>query len=193
MGRAADLIFGGWQLSNIFLWQSGTFLTAYVPNGFIDPSGTGSGWYLGGASQRPDVTGNPNSGSHDRNHWFNNNAFSCPGQTGYASVAPDPNTGVTPCDVGVGSAPIGRFGTESVGDLIGPGTVSLSSGLSKLFRITEGVSLRAEATFTNVLNHTNLADPILDVTQADFGKITASRGSDFGGNRTGQVSLKIEF
>ena len=91
------------------------------------------------------------------------------------------------------AAPIGRFGTETVGALVGPGTVSLSSGLAKAFRITEGVSLRAEATFTNVLNHTNLADPILDVTQSDFGKITSSRGSDFGGNRTGQISLKLIF
>ena len=185
MNRFADLAFGGWQLSNIFLYQSGTFLTAFIPNGFIDPSGTGSGVALGGASQRPDVTGNPNSGSHNRNHWFNNNAFSCPGQTGYASIAT--------CNVGVGSAPIGRFGNESVGDLVGPGTVSLSTGLSKSFTIVEGVRLRAEGTFTNVLNHTNLADPQLDVTQASFGQITQARGSDFGGNRTGQLSLKLEF
>lgn len=185
MNRFADLAFGGWQMSNIFLYQSGTFLTAFIPNGFIDPSGTGSGVALGGASQRPDVTGNPNSGSHNRNHWFNNNAFSCPGQTGYASIAT--------CNVGVGSAPIGRFGNESVGDLVGPGTVSLSTGLSKSFTIVEGVRLRAEGTFTNVLNHTNLADPQLDVTQASFGQITQARGSDFGGNRTGQLSLKLEF
>jgi hypothetical protein len=185
MNRFADMAFGGWQVSNILLLQSGTFLTAFLPNGFIDPSGTGSGWYLGGASQRPDITGNPNSGPHNRNQWFNVNAFACPGQTGFASIAT--------CNVGVGSAPIGRFGTESVGDLIGPGTVSLSSGLSKSFAIVEGVSLRVEATFTNILNHTNLADPQLDITQPSFGQITSARGSDFGGGRTGQLSLKLEF
>lgn len=97
------------------------------------------------------------------------------------------------CTVGVGSAPIGRFGTESVGDLVGPGTVSLSSGLSKSVTIFENVRLRGEATFTNVLNHTNLADPQLDISQANFGQITQARGSDFGGNRTGQLSLRIEF
>ncbi len=95
--------------------------------------------------------------------------------------------------MGVGSAPIGRFGTEHVGDLVGPGTVSLSSGLSKTVVITESIHLRFESTFTNVLNHTNLADPQLDVTQANFGQITQARGSDFGGNRTGQLSLKLEF
>jgi len=193
MSRVANGFVGGWQLSNILLLQTGTYLTAIIPAGLIDPSGTGSGTYLGGAAQRPDIHGNPNSGRHNRNQWFNNNAFSCPGQLGYASVAPSPVTGVTPCTVGVGSAPIGRFGTESVGDLVGPGTISLSTGLSKTFSFSERVRLRAEGSFTNVLNHTNLADPQLDITQASFGQITQARGSDFGGNRTGQLSLKLEF
>ncbi len=192
MNRGADLLVGGWQLSNILLLQSGTFLTATLPNYDIDPSGTGSG-PIGGASQRPDRVANGNSKAHNRNQWFNNAAFACPGQVGYASLAPTAGTGQTPCTVGVGTLPIGRFGTESVGDLTGPGTVSLSSGLSKSFAIAEGFRLRAEGTFTNVLNHTNLADPQLDISQSNFGQITQSRGSDFGGNRTGQMSLSLEF
>ena len=194
MNRFADVAVGGWQLSNILLLQSGTFLTATFPAGFIDPSGTGSGTYVGGAAQRPDRVANGHSSAHDRNHWFNNNAFACPGQVGYASLAPTSANGdVTPCTVGVGSAPIGRFGTESVGDLTGPGTVNLSSGLSKSFALVEGIRLRAEGTFTNVLNHTNLADPSTDLSRPNFGQITQSRGSDFGGNRTGQLSLRLEF
>ncbi len=192
MNRFADIAVGGWQLSNIFLMQSGTFLTAYLPNYDIDPSGTGSGPF-GGANQRPDRNGNGNAGPHTRSAFWNQNAFSCPGQTGYASLAPSAATGVTPCDVGVGSLPIGRFGTESQGDLTGPRSVTLSSGVSKSITIVEGVRLRGEATFTNVLNHTNLADPKTDISQSSFGQITQSRGSDFGGNRTGQLSLKLEF
>ena len=190
--RLTDLAIGGWQISNIFLWQSGTFITAALPGYDIDPSGTGSG-PIGGAAQRPDRVANGNTSHHSRNQWFNPNAFACPGQTGYASLYPSASTGVTPCTVGVGTAPIGRFGTESIGDLTGPGTVSLSSGVSKSITIVEGVRLRGEATFTNVLNHTNLADPVTDISQANFGQITQARGSDFGGNRTGQLSLKLEF
>lgn len=194
MGRLADLAVGGWQISNIFLVQSGTFLTAYLPNGQIDPSGTGSGTAVGGAAQRVDRVANAHSSAHDRNHWFNNNAFACPGQTGYSSLAPTAATGgVSPCTVGVGSAPIGRYGTESVGDLLGPGSISLSSGLSKSFALSERIRLRAEGTFTNILNHTNLADPQTDISQSNFGQITQARGSDFGGNRTGQLSLRLEF
>ena len=185
MNAAADALVGGWQISNIFLVQSGPFLTAFFPAGSIDPSGTNSGTYVGGANQRPDRIANANSGSRTRDHYFNTAAFACPGSI-------DPSS-ISTCNVGVGSLPIGRFGTESVGDLLGPGTVNLSTGASKTFRIRESVHLRAEGTFTNVLNHTNLADPILDLTSGTFGKITQSRGSDFGGNRTGQVSLRVEF
>ena len=89
--------------------------------------------------------------------------------------------------------PIGRFGNAQIGSIVGPGTVNLSSGLSKVFPITEQVHFRLEGTFTNVLNHTNLNDPSLDITNGNFGRITSARGSDFAGSRTGQVSARIDF
>ena len=188
MGRLPDAAVGGWQMSGVFLFQTGPFLTPYIPSGTADPSGTGSST-LFFRQQRPDRTGSGNSPTHSRNGWFNNAAFSCPGSTGFDGLQ---NGG---CIVGSSAAapPIGRFGTSSIGDVVGPGTVSLSAGLSKSFLIVEGVHLRAEGTFTNILNHTNLADPVLDTTSPSFGTITQARGSDFGGNRTGQVSMKLEF
>ncbi len=192
MGRAADLVVGGWQVSNIFLMQSGPFITGFISGSNTDSSGTGSGT-LFFRQQRPDRVANGSASHRTRAQWFNPNAFACPGSTGFASLQNGS------CDVGGVDAngnpvtPIGRFGTESIGDLQGPGTVSLSSGVAKSFLIAEGVRLRAEGTFTNVLNHTNLADPNLDVTSPAFGTITQARGSDFGGNRTGQVSMKLEF
>ncbi len=191
MGRLTNLAVGGWQLSSIFLLQSGPYLTAYVPSGVMDPSGTGSGT-LFFRSQRPDRVGNGNAGPHTRTHWFNNNAFTCPGTPGGISTL-TAVAGSSPCSVGAATAPIGRYGTESVGDLTGPGTASLSAGLSKRFAISERVNLRAEGSFTNILNHTNLSDPVLDVTDPAFGVITQARGSDFGGNRTGQVAVRVEF
>ncbi len=201
LNRASNLLVGGWQVSGIFVDQTGPFLTAYLPSGGADPSGTGSG-SLFSRGQRPDRIASGNTPRHNRSQWFNTAAFTCPGgrgasgTTGFSSLQggncivgstnPDPLTGQT-------QAPIGRFGTESVGDLTGPGTLALSTGASKSFALTDRVHLRAEGTFTNVLNHTNLADPVLDVSQPNFGQITQSRGSDFGGNRTGQVSMKLEF
>lgn len=192
MNRALDLLAGGWQSSNILLLQSGPYMSAYIPSGTSDPSGTGSGT-LFFRSMRPDRTGNPKAVAQNRNHWFNSNAFSCPGQTGGSATLVGLNGNASPCSVGVTSLPIGRFGTESEGDLTGPGTIVFSSGVSKAFAISERVRLRAQGTFTNILNHTNLADPQLDLTKASFGEITQARGSDFGGNRTGQLALRLEF
>jgi hypothetical protein len=89
--------------------------------------------------------------------------------------------------------PIGRFGNSQVGSVEGPGLVNLSGGLSKSFAITERLKVRFEGTFTNVLNHTNLGDPTMDLSSGSFGQIPASIGSDFGGARTGQVAARIEF
>ncbi len=186
MPRAVDAVIGGWQVTNIFVYQTGPFLTPYIPAGTADPSGTGSG-VLFNRPQRPDLVAKGNTGRQNRNQWFNTAAFACPGGGGFNALQ------AKTCTVGVGSAPIGRFGTEGVGSVVGPGTVNLSSGVNKTLAITERLHLRAEGTFTNVLNHTNLADPTLDLTSPVFGTITQARGSDFGGNRTGQVSLKLEF
>jgi len=191
MNRAEDAIVGGWQLSSVFVWQTGPFLTAYIPSDDADPSGTGSG-VLYGHNQHPDrVPGQKIApANRSRSQWLNQDAFACPA-TNFAYTST--SYAGHPCTVGVGSNPIGRFGNETVGDIVGPGTVNLSAGLNKNFEITDRVHLRAEGTFTNVLNHTNLNDPILDITNPSFGKITTPRGSDFGGGRTGQVSMKLEF
>jgi hypothetical protein len=187
MNRVEDAVVGGWRLSNIFLWQSGPFLTPYIAGGVADPSGTGSG-VITGRAQRPDRLGSGVPSNRTRNAWVDKSAFACPSNNLTNPVYAGSN-----CTVGVASNPIGRFGTSGVGDVTGPGTVNLSSGLSKVFPLTEGFRLRAEGTFTNVLNHANLADPNLSFTSGSFGKITKARGSDFGGSRTGQVSVRLEF
>jgi hypothetical protein len=80
-----------------------------------------------------------------------------------------------------------------VGSEEGPGLVNLSAGLSKGFSLTERFKVKMEGTFTNVLNHTNLSDPNMDLSSTSFGLITNSIGSDFGGARTGQISARLEF
>ena len=50
-----------------------------------------------------------------------------------------------------------------------------------------------EASFTNVPNAVNLGDPDTNITNNNFGRITGTRGVDFGGGRTGQVGLRLQF
>ena len=183
--KAVDTIAGGWRLSNIFLWQSGAFITPYFSGG--DPSGTGSG-IIDGRQQYPDRAGNWVPANQGADQWINPAAFVCPGLSGWL-----PGNG---CNIGAGTgslAPIGRFGNSRPGSITGPGIVNLSTGLSKELVFTERFRLKAGASFTNILNHTNLSDPNLDIGNGNFGKIDTARGADFGGNRTGQVFLRLDF
>lgn len=177
---AVNAVLGGWQLSGIFLVQSGTFLTPTVGAG--DPSGT-NGPSRG--SQRPDLiagqTGNLSNPTADR--WFDRAAFVCPGGT--AGQANQFNCAQI--------APIGRFGSAGVGILVGPGVINLSMGLAKNFRLTERIGLKFEGTFTNLPNHPNLADPGTNISNASFGVITSARGADAGGNRIGQFAIRLQF
>jgi hypothetical protein len=78
--------------------------------------------------------------------------------------------------------------------IVGPGTVNLSAGLSKSFAITERVSLRAEGTFTNILNKANLGIPNMNLSSGAFGTITSANDkADFSGARTGQISARLQF
>lgn len=196
--RAVDLIVGGWRLSNIFLWQTGPFETPYYPDGQGDPSGTGSGLdgtisgFDGGhRSQHPDRVASVSIKPAIRTslHWINPAAFTCPGYPNWVLG--------TACTTGNGSGaapnPIGRFGNANVGSVVGPGTINLSSGLSKTFNLNEKFALRLEGTFTNVLNHTNLGDPNMNVSSPTFGLVSSTIGSDYGGARTGQISMRMEF
>ena len=205
MPRAADLAVGGWRITSILSVQTGPYETPYFPSGQGDPSGTGSGltstaagWDPAHRAQHADLVPgvSVNPVGKGRLNWVNSAAFTCPGYPGW--------TVGTPCTTGSGSGPaplpIGRFGNAQVGSVEGPGLVNLSSGVSKVFSITERLKLRAEGTATNVLNHINLGDPNMNLSQSSFGLITGVIGSgsghppsDFGGARTIQVSARVEF
>lgn len=199
----ADLVLGGWQLSNIFLWQSGPFESAYFPAGQGDPSGTGSGLtgtktgFDGGhRNQAPDRVAGVSFTPAGRNrlNWVNRAALTCPGLPGF-TIGSSCTTG---SGAGPAPLPIGRFGSLRPGSIVGPGTINLSTGISKSIHLTERVNLRAEGTFTDILNHTNLGDPNLNISSPSFGLITNSvSGGAFGaGNgeaRTGQVSMRLDF
>ncbi len=195
MPRIVDAAIGGWRLSNIFSWQTGAFLTPYFPSGQGDPSGTGSGltstaagWDPSHRNQHADQVAGQNwkPSGQNRSNWVNGGAFTCPGLPGW--------TVGESCTTGSGSGPaplpIGRFGNSQVGSIVGPHYINLNSGLVKTFTITERFKLRAEGTFTNVLNHVNLDENSLNLnlSQNSFGVITKGLSP-----RVGQVSMRLEF
>lgn len=151
-----------------------------------DPSGTGSGFQR---DQHVDRIKNGSLSNPTANQWFDTSAFVCPATPGW-QIGQACTIGVNP---GVDLPPIGRFGNGGIGVVTGPGTVNLSTALGKSFSLTERVRIKIEGSFTNILNHPNLADPVAAIDNNSFGQITSARLSDFGGYRTGQVSARIKF
>jgi Carboxypeptidase regulatory-like domain len=204
MPRALDAVVGGWQLSNIFTWQTGGYLTPAFPAGETDPSGTGSGldsslagWDPTEATQHPDrVAGTNWKPMHQgRSGWVNPSAFACPGWAAWVpGEACDTGAGYnadgTPRSVYGPALPIGRFGNSRIGTVQGPGYAQLNSGLAKIFSLDERFKLRVEASFTNVTNHTNLNENSLNLnlSSASFGVITSGLGG-----RSGQIAARLDF
>jgi hypothetical protein len=162
-------IIGGWILSTVTTIQTGQWLTATMPAADDQSNTDMIERNTGGALARPDCVGNPYANQTTQN-FFNLNAFALP-----------------PTDAG-------RFGTCGVGNLQGPGMIDVDMGLAKQFSFHERYHLRFEATFTNVLNHTNFAPPALNVgNPSTFGVLDAALPQGQGGNRTGQLALRLDF
>jgi hypothetical protein len=123
----------------------------------------------GGAILRPDCGfANPYQRSHGL--YFNINAFQA-----------------TP-------AGAGRFGNCGLGILEGPNLINFNSGLAKTVPIRERYKLRFEASFTNVFNHANFAPPQTNISNSGtFGALTAVLPQGSGGNRTGQLAIRLDF
>jgi hypothetical protein len=204
MPQALDAVLGGWQLSNVFTWQTGSYLTPSFPGGEADPSGTGSGldaslagWIPTGAAQHPDlVPGVSWKPAHqNRSNWINPAHFACPGWSGWqpgetCATGAGYNANGTPVSTYGPALPIGRFGDSGVGTMEGPGLIQLNSGLAKVISLHERFRLRVEATFTNVTNHTNLDETHLNLnlSSASFGVITAGLPG-----RTAQIGARMDF
>jgi hypothetical protein len=89
----------------------------------------------------------------------------------------------------------GRIGSEGVGNCVGPGTTTVSAGLTKSFSIYERLRMQVSASFTNLLNHPNFAQPqSMDISSPSNFCVTQSvQVVENGGNRVGQLSLRLDF
>ena len=147
-GGWENAILGGWEMTDVTLLETGPWLTPSI-SGSYDQSNTNV--VNRGAYLRPDQVSKNLYHGRSRAQYFNLAAFS-----------PTP-------------AGAGRFGNAGVGVLQGPGTAAASLGLAKVFNISEGIKVRFESTFTNVLNYTNFAPPATQIDNTTtFGVLSAS-------------------
>jgi len=154
---------GGWQLSGITSFASGSPLTVTTTG--TDPGALG---LLGtsAASGRPDVISNPNllGNLRSRLRYFDPAAF---------QLVP---AGVT------------RPGNAPRGVVLGPGYQKWDLTLSKRFKISENFNMQFRAEAYNVFNHTNFLGLSTVFGSTTFGQVTSTRDP-----RLIQFALKLNY
>jgi hypothetical protein len=175
--RVANFAAGGWELSTVYSFFSGDFLTPLWTG--PDPTGTAYSTSRTPASVtiRPDQLRNANLPAEQRtlSRWFDTGAFRAP--------------------------QAGQFGTSAKGVIIGPHVNACHLGIFKSFEFGERrPRLRWEATATNLFNHPNYSNPALNISQvAGIGVISAAGGvqgkatGDAPGPRAFRMGLRIEW
>ncbi|HTW61768.1 MAG TPA: hypothetical protein VMD55_08150, partial [Terracidiphilus sp.] len=162
-------VIGGWNLSTVTTMQTGEWLTPIEPPADDQSNTNMIERSEGGAVSRPDCTAGKVSASLNPLYY-----------KGTALTLPPPDAG--------------RFGTCGLGILEGPGMIDVDAGLAKRFNVGERMHIRFEASFTNVINHTNYAPPSMNVGEpSTFGFLTTALLQGEGGNRTGQLAARFDF
>jgi carboxypeptidase family protein len=103
-----------------------------------------------------------------------------------------------------GATPAGRAGNSGRNQYYGPGLQNFDFALAKIFPVSEGFRLQLRGDFFNIFNHTNFSNPVNNMSNANFGKITQTVGSatatavgttggPLGGPRLIQLSLRLQF
>ena len=157
-GLVGREVLSGWQINGIESLASG--------NPFSVTSNTDTN--LDGINNdRPDLVGNPYLGSHrsrqqNINGYFNTNAFAVP------TTAP--------------------YGTLARNFMLGPGQVDTDLSAMKHFLLYRESSLTFRAEAFNLFNNVNLNNPVSNMGNSNFGRITGS-----GTARYLQFALKLQF
>ncbi|MGE5207353.1 MAG: hypothetical protein ACM3PW_17215, partial [Chlamydiota bacterium] len=157
-------VLGNWQVNGITTFMSGTPFTVFDSQ---DVSLQGTAPEITGfSSNRPNLVGNPNSGPHTVQEWFNVNAFQRLNPVTQA----------------------GQFGTAGRNIVQGPGFQEWDFSAFKNIRLAEAKQLQFRAEFFNLFNHANLRLPDSDISSPTFGQIQEALPP-----RLVQLALKFLF
>jgi Carboxypeptidase regulatory-like domain/TonB dependent receptor-like, beta-barrel len=171
-----NAVVGGWDVSGIYSYYSGQFLTVLWTG--PDPTGTA----FTSTASRPIVTiradqlrdGNLPGDQRSVTRWFDATAFGAP--------------------------PVGRFGSSAKGVIKGPHVNVWHMGLFKSFYLSETIRLRWELTATNFFNHPNYSNPATNISQASSVGVISGVGGVNGAStgdqpfaRNFRMGLRLEW
>jgi Carboxypeptidase regulatory-like domain/TonB dependent receptor len=182
---------GGWNVSGIVTWQSGTPFS--VTDSLIDSNEdgqfndranyVGSGKITNAVNHKVSpATGYLNSGA---SNWGMLNSTSTPTVTGIPC----------PSSVNMGlwcqGAALGQMERNT---LYGPSFFDTDIGVKKSFKITESSGFRIEANLFNLFNHPNFLFPVPNLAAPNFGQSTATFDNQQpGGPRVTQLAIRFDF
>ena len=161
---------GGWQISAVYIYQSGTPFSVGTTTDYAGVNLTGQTQY-----------------------WVQNSPIQVTDQYSQSGTSADSNFYFQP-KTSSGAAvwtapPNGTFNKQLVRDAYyGPGSWNLNSALYKTFQIHEKIGFTLRWEQYDTLNHPNWSGPNTTPTNAAFGKITAKSG-----NRDQQLALRFTF
>jgi hypothetical protein len=159
-------IAGGWHLSGITTYRSGALFGTIAASCNLPNAGGCYADYNRGFNGPLRIGGAYGSGDVRTAAYVDRNAFANPAAFTYGDT---PRTGA--------------FG------LRGPSNSNQSASLKREFVVREGVKLALQADAFNVFNWVRFAAPNLNITNANFGKITAVANSP----RAVQFNARISF
>jgi hypothetical protein len=181
--RPVDAFLGGWQLSGIWLWQSGIpFTPSYLDCGKDEDTGP----------CRPNLVGNAVSSNPTIQSWFvtATPGTSASGCLATANATAELNT--NGCTRGPWSRPAaGTFGNVARNSFFGPRFFNADASLSKQFRISERFNAQFRAELFNAFNHANLGQPNASVDSPTAGQITSI--ATLSQMRKWQLGLRINY
>jgi hypothetical protein len=161
---------GGWQVSAVYIYQSGSDFSVGTTNDYAGVNITGQTEY-----------------------WVQNSPINYTNQYSQGGTSADPNYYFQPKNSSgsaVWTAPAnGTFNSQKVRDIYyGPGSWNLNSALYKNFMVHEKIGFQLRWEQYDTLNHPNWSGPNTTPTSASFGKITSKSG-----NRDQQLALRFFF
>ncbi|MFZ0800402.1 MAG: carboxypeptidase regulatory-like domain-containing protein, partial [Terriglobales bacterium] len=178
---------GGWNVSGIVSWQSGSDFS--VSDSSEDSNKDGQfndrGNYLGSGTIS-------DSYNHSFEPW---RGALKPAQWGMLNATVNGNPLPCPATVNMGLWCQGpALGQMERNTLVGPSFFNTDFGVKKTFKITEKAALRFDANFFNLFNHPNFRNPDGNLADGTFGQSTATfNNTETGGPRITQLAVRFDF
>ena len=188
-----DRFIGGWTLSPVVQWTSGSPMSFNYGGGFTGGLGTQN--YYERAANTANQLGPINNGGVIKGNgnvtYFGQYSVQKVAFTGDPSLAGRVTNNVVLDQNGnpiMGPAAAGTVGNMSQNIMTGPGQLTFNTSVSKKVYLNESMYFTLRADVINALNKPQWGNPVTNINSAQFGQITSA-----GGQRAVTLNARFDF